>query len=356
MRAQGVRPCPGRSARARAGARVGPRLRLPPSSRRLLSPPAAPVAGRHPPLSLAATTSPRGGPFFSHTHTPPNRPKNTTPPTAVALALLACSACASGASAGAVPLWGKKTVSAAAAEAKAAAAPVSAGGDLSYVGKPCPTRAQPPAQTALRLPDDVAGAMVAAIELTLLDGKKMTITRDAVASGRAGAGTPVALAGATRYGGAPLSLGPDVRPNDVASAAVLLRGGKRVELSVPERAAEAADPAGCWKPRKDGPRRAGPTWGGFVDLKARRVLPPVVAVADPAAVSTWAVGATSHPWVDALMASKKKQALVAAVAGGVDVEREDGSVATSGGGGGDGSGSSGDALGDFLEPVFAGGR
>jgi hypothetical protein len=299
-------------------------------------------------LSLTAAAS-REGPLSPAPHKNPQ-----TKTTAITLALLACSACASGASAGVVPVWGKKTVSAAAADAASSASPTgpALNGDLSYVGKPCPTRAEPPPQEALRLPDDVPGALVAAVELTLLDGTKQTITRDAVASGER---SPVAIAGATRYGGAPLSLGADVKPNEVAAATVLLRGGKRVELSIPERAAAvaASDPEGCWKPRKTGPRRAGATWNGF-DLKAKRILPPVVAVADPNAVRTWAVGAQGHPWVEALMASKKQAAMEAlSVGAGVDVGLEDGSVETTGAAA---AGASGDALGDFLQPVFAGGR
>jgi hypothetical protein len=258
---------------------------------------------------------------------------------ALTLALLACSAGA----ASAVPLWRSKATTVAGAKA--------ALGDQSYVGRPCPTRAEPPPQTALRLPDDVPGALVAAIELTLLDGTKLTVGRgDAAAA--AGARGPLAVAGATRYGGAPVNLGPDVKPNDVATAFALLRGGKRVELSVPERSAlpageAAADPVGCWRPRKDGPRRAGPTWGGF-DAKAARVLPPVVAAADPNAVRAWAsgsAGAAGHPWVDALMAKKQQQQLLAAGAAVVGAAAApDEATAT------------GSALGDFLQPVFAGGR
>ena len=202
------------------------------------------------------------------------------------------------------------------------------------LARPCPTRVRPPPMSALRLPEDVPAASVAAVELTLVDGKKVTLSR-AAAAREANLG-PGVVPGGTRYGGAPVSLGAGVRPGDVLSAAALLRGGGRVELAVPaaEAGTAVAEPAGCWRPRANKARPVGVTWNGF-DQKAARVLPAVEAVQRPAAAGI--------PIRVALPSLHEHKAL------GVDVVRsDDGSVSN--------TADEASALGGFLAPVFATGR
>lgn len=178
---------------------------------------------------------------------------------------------------------------------------------------------------------------MAAVELVLVDGSKVTVTRDAAAREAAAGG---AVAGGTRYGGAPVSLaGSGMRPGNVARATALLRGGQRVELEVPAPFVAAPDPVGCWRPRKGGPRPAGATWAAF-DASAQRVLPAVA----PAAGGSG--GGSANAAVDLaalLLAHKSKGA-----AGAVDVVRGDGTVGSSAG--------SSSPAGQFLSPVFFGGK
>jgi hypothetical protein len=299
--------------RGAGGATTGARS---PSSP-LTSPFAAPHAAARP--ALPSSSSPphktdRQQNHPHHHHHPEPPPRKTAALTAT-LALLACAAGA----------------------AQAATLPASNDG----AGRPCPTRMRPPPQSALRLPDDVAAASVAALELTLVDGKKMTLSRLAGGAAREASLAPGMVPGGTRYGGAPVTLGASgVRPGDVLAASAVLRTGERVDLVVPAAAAglAVAEPAGCWRPRSSGKKPAVGTWGGFDSAakNAARVLPAVAAVERPVA----AAAAPLH------RLHQKK----AAAALGVDVVRsDDGLVFNSAAARQQAS----SALGGFLAPVFA---